>query len=122
MMKYYLVLALLSANTAFAALNPITTDLPLSNKSVEVMLLDNLIEVTEKNLVVQKELRQEIQGYQFQKQRFMKDMNNRELAFDMVKRAGQISKKINDNYLINMFSPEFMSELTFMSQLTSPRS
>lgn len=120
-MKYYIILMILCSGRAFAALNPVTTDLPPSTQlSPELMLLDDLIVVTEQNLAVQKELRKDIQAYQLQKKRFVKNMDNHDIAYDMVQRAHDIAETINENHLTQMFSPEFISELSFISQMAKP--
>lgn len=119
MNKYFFLFAFFTG-TLTAALKPVTTDIPAEpTVSVEVALLDALIDVTEKNLVAQKELRKEIQLFEQRKGRFLKDMNNRNAAYDMVQSAHQILENINSNYLLSMFPPEFISELTFFSQIAS---
>lgn len=107
-------------NVASAALNPITTDLPpSSNVSDEIMALDNLIVVTEQNLAAQKKLREQISSFQAFKQQYLKNLDSRESAYNMIQSARLVLQSIKNNYLEQMFSPEFISELTFFSQLAS---
>lgn len=122
-MRKFLSIFLLSSCQAFAALNPITMDIPSTNKiSEELSLLDDLIDVTEKNLVAQKQLRKDIFLYQQYKQRYLKDMENRNAAYEMVQIAHRILEEINANYLIHVFPSDFISELSFFSQIASKKS
>lgn len=121
MMKHCLILSVFYANTAFAAFNPFDIDLfKSSNRSAELIVLDDLIEATEQSVDRQKELRKDIKAYQQQQQKFIKDMNDRTLASDLIQSAQDILKTIHDNHLEHLFSSEFIRELTFMSQLGNP--
>lgn len=118
----FLSICLLVSCQAFAALNPITTDVPPGNPiSEELSLLDDLIDVTEKNLMAQKKLRKDIALYQQHKQHYLKDMDNRSAAYDMVQIAHRILEEINANYLVQVFPSDFISELTFFSQIAAKK-
>lgn len=124
----YLSLICLSSLSfaADAPLNPITTDLPKakSQEAVvagEIGMLDNLIEVTKLNLEIQKKLRDQIVEYQQLLALYLKNENDKELLFKLVRVATSVSNSVKENHLTQIFDQEFLSELNVFAQIGNKR-
>lgn len=128
-MKINTLLAALSLgfSTLQAAdnINPATNDLPQISDAViklnHLAMLDQLIEVTKKNLENEKQLRQLVQEYLDMQNAYFKNPNDVDLTLRMVKKAYYVFEKIKETHLIQAFDQEFISELTFFSQIASKR-
>lgn len=112
------------------AVNPTTSELPNfnhlnQNPKQELALIDNLIEVTEKNLTRQRKLKREINEYIALQERYMKNTNDKDLGYQLVKAAKDVLEGIKDQNLTQVFDAQFMSELSFFSNIAekwnSPR-
>lgn len=107
-------------------LKPITTDLPKakSQEAVvagELAMLDNLIEVTRLNLETQKKLREQIQEYQQMLALYLKNEQDKELLFKLVRVASSVSNAVKENHLSQIFDQEFLSELNVFAQIGNKR-
>lgn len=112
------------------AVNPTTSEIPNfsqlnQNTKQELALIDNLIEVTEKNLARQRKLKREINEYIALQERYMKNTNDKDLGFQLVKSAKEVLEGIKDQNLTQVMDAQFMSELAFFSSIAdkwnSPR-
>jgi hypothetical protein len=105
-------------------IHPVTTDLPVVSTSTEqtnnnIMMLDHLIATTQKNLENQKQLRTLIQEYLDIYEKYLQDTNNKQLSFRMILKAKEVTDKIKETHLTQAFEQEFISELTFFSNIAS---
>jgi len=123
-------LSLLTLSTlSFAAeapLNPITTDVPVakSQEAVvagEIVMLDHLIDITKENLEMQKQLRDHIHGYQQMLALYLKNENDKELLFKLVRVATAVSNTVRENHLTQIFDQEFLSELNVFANIGNKR-
>lgn len=124
----YLSLVCMSAFSyaADAPLNPVTTDLPIAKSqdavvAGEIAMLDNLIEVTKVNLDVQKKLREQIGDYQKLLALYLKNENDKELLFRLVRVATSVSNTVKENHLTQIFDQEFLSEINVFAQIGNKR-
>lgn len=85
----------------------------------EIVMLDNLIAVTEKSLEKQKALRDLIEHYNNTQKALLKNSDNKELLFRTVKLAQRVLESIQDNHLTHNFDSAFLSELTLLSQIAA---
>jgi hypothetical protein len=111
---------------ADAPLNPVTTDLPIAKSqdavvAGEIAMLDNLIEVTKVNLDVQKKLREQIGDYQKLLALYLKNENDKELLFRLVRVATSVSNTVKENHLTQIFDQEFLSEINVFAQIGNKR-
>lgn len=83
--------------------------------------IDHLIEVTEKNLESQKQLRGMVKEYMQIQVAYLKSPSDKELALKMVKSAHEVLAKIKETNLTQAFDPDFISELNLFSQIASKR-
>lgn len=91
---------------------------PIAN---ELQTLDRLINATQTSLEKQRELKSAIADYQKLQELYLKNDQDRELLFRMVKSAHKILNEIKENHLLHVFSPDFISELTLFSQVASKK-
>lgn len=82
----------------------------------EFQRLNNLINITEKNLENQKALKQLFIDYQQQQIHYLDNSQDKEVTLQMVKSAYRLLEGIKTNHLIQTFDTEFISQLTFFSQ------
>jgi hypothetical protein len=87
----------------------------------EIARLDTLIQATEQSLEGQKKLRTLIVEYQKLQDQYLKNTKDNELLFKLVKSAYRVLVSIKENHLIHNFDPEFIDELTVLSQPASKR-
>lgn len=109
----------------FFALNCFAADIPVipnaDIKESQLDLLDNLIKVTASNLDIQKELRKRVEGYLKIQTQYLKNPQDKDLTLKMVKEAHFLIEMIKEGHLTQAFAPEFISELTFFSQIANKR-
>jgi hypothetical protein len=109
-------------------LNPSTSNIPPKVKDPaaliknELAMLDNLIDVTKQNLENQKNLRQMIQQYMTIQEVYIKNPDDKEVLYRMVKVAHRTLDNIKQNHLTHLFDADFISELSLMSQIANKRS
>ncbi len=125
-MNKYLVMSLLLCTGTLCAddvIKPSTSDLPrasnLATKGDELALLNQLISVTQQNLDAQKQLRTDLQDYLQIKQQYMQKTDDKQLTIRLVTKAHQLLQKIQDQHLVQAFDQEFISELTFFSNIAA---
>lgn len=107
---------------ASEVVNPSTTKLPrMQNPTTktndEVNLLNNLIDVTKKNLDNQIQLKALLVDYIQIKDQYMQNTDDKQLSYRMVQKAYVLLDKIKEDYLTQLFDQEFMSELTFFASI-----
>lgn len=85
----------------------------------EVSTLDNLIELTGQNLQSQERIRLQLIDYQKINTAFLKNPDDKEMLFQMIKSADRLFENINKTHLSQNFSPEFLNELKLFSQIAS---
>lgn len=107
------------AHSAVSGLSNIKDPSQLINN--ELRRLDTLIQATEQSLEGQKKLKELIIQYQNIQDQFLNDTQNNDLLFQLVKSAYRALQSINENHLIHTFDPEFISELTTLSQIATKR-
>lgn len=83
--------------------------------------LDNLISVTEKNLLNQKSLKKLLIDYQQHQLKYLENAQDKEVTLQMVRSAYQLLESIKQNHLTHAFDTEFISQLTFFSQFATKR-
>lgn len=88
----------------------------------ELGMLDSLIEVTERNLQRQKELRKEVLLYQEDLALYLKHSSDKDVVLKVAKRARRLLEGIKNLHLIEAFEPDFISELTLFAQIAQKRS
>lgn len=124
-MKKVIVTLLLLFNLSLQAA-PSTNDLPPKEKqkeqtSNELTRLNNLIQVTAKNLEKQKSLLIMVQEYQVLQDKYLRNSDDNDQLFRLVKAAHRLSETIKENNLSQTFSSDFMSELNMFSQIAQKR-
>lgn len=87
----------------------------------ELTMLDNLIEVTQQNLERQEALRELVKEYQKVHDQYMKNIDDKELLYGLIKKAYRLLENIKESHLEHAFAPEFISELTVFSQVAAKR-
>lgn len=128
--KIYFIFLLFVFSTLAATddgIHPITSDLPYvpddsALKVNQLTSLDHLIEATGRNLENQKQLRKLVENYLLIQETFLRNQEDQNQIVEMVRSAHLLFEKIKEMHLIQTFDPEFISELTFFSQIASKRS
>ena len=92
-------------------------ELEVAHFENEVETMDHLIAFTEKNLIVQKKLRNLIFEFKKMKDCFFKGDQTKKHSFKMVKTASQILQLIHENYFQQLYSPEYLEELALFSSI-----
>jgi hypothetical protein len=87
----------------------------------EMGALDNLIAATEKNLARQRELKKYLIEYKEGLALYLKNSSNKEVIYKTAKIASRVLELIKENYLLNTFEADFISELTLFSQIAEKR-
>jgi hypothetical protein len=89
--------------------------------ATELSRLDTLIQATTESLQGQKKLRERIVEYQKIQELFMKNPNDNDILLRMVKSAYRTLESIKESNLVQTFDPEFIDELTVLSQAAAKR-
>ncbi len=87
----------------------------------ELISIDHIIEITKQNVEIQEKIRIELIDYQKINKEFLKNPDDKELLFEMIKKADHLFENIKQAHLTQIFSPEFLKELTLFSQIASKR-
>jgi len=87
----------------------------------EISRLDTLIQATQQSLEDQKKLRERIVEYKKLQDAYVKAPDDNDLLFRIVKSAHRTLQAIKENHLIHVFDPEFIDELTVLSQPAQKR-
>ena len=85
----------------------------------ELARLDTLIKATEQSLEGQRRVREAIFDYQRVQEKFLKNPEDNDLLFKVIKSAYKTLKLIKDNHLAQAFDSDFIEELTVLSQPAS---
>ncbi|NGX61899.1 MAG: hypothetical protein K940chlam9_01390 [Chlamydiae bacterium] len=81
----------------------------------EIDVIEELVTATEKNLLFQKELLQSMQTFQRAREAFTKDPTSARLATILVKSATRLTRKIEEEHVAHLLSPEFLTEIQFFT-------
>lgn len=87
----------------------------------ELARLDTLIQATQQSVEGQKKLRERIFDYQKVLDLYLQQPNDNDLLFQLVKSAYRTLESIKDNHLVNTFDPDFINELSVLSQAANKR-
>lgn len=120
-MKWLLFVALSAVCLQVYADTPLTIKDPAALIGNEIARLDTLIQATEKSLEEQKQLRVHIVEYQKLQDRFLENSGDNELLFKLVKSAYRTLQMIKNNHLTQTFDPDFIDELSVLSQPATKR-
>ncbi len=88
----------------------------------ELKAIEHLISATERNLEAQKKVRALIVDYHGIQARCLENPEDKDRIFLLAKTASHLLKAIKENYLINIFHPKFISELSLVSQPADKKS
>jgi hypothetical protein len=92
--------------------------IPLSASShEEVLVIEQLIETTQKNLINQKALLEKLRAYHQARDAFIGDPDSSKLATWLVKRAMHLHLHLEQAHLSHLFSTDFLTELSFYNQV-----
>lgn len=117
---YFLCACLALVSTGYAETASIVKD-PEAMIGNEIARLDTLIEATELSLKKQKQLRERIVEYQRVQDAFLKNPQDNEALFKVVKSAYRTLQLIKENHLVQIFDTDFIDELTVLSQPATKR-
>jgi hypothetical protein len=87
----------------------------------EISRLDTLIQATQQSLDGQKELKERIIHYQNAFNAYLRNSQDNEQLFQLIKSAYYTLKSIKENNLLHTFDSDFISELTMLSQFATKR-
>lgn len=87
----------------------------------EIVRLDSLIQATQQSLEGQKKLRGLIVEYQKTQDLYLARAQDNDLLFKLVKSAHKTLESIKENNLTQTFDPDFINELTVLSQAANKR-
>ncbi len=93
-----------------------------SKEGEEIRILDELIATTERQLVLQKELKILIVNFQSQQDRFHQGQQTKELASHMVRTASKILSLAEEAHYLHLFSPFFTEELKLFAGIAKKKS
>jgi hypothetical protein len=94
---------------------------PAALIKTELERLDTLIQATQQSLDGQKKLREKILDYKKAQELYLKAPNDNDLLLRLVKSAHRTLEAIKENHLAQTFDPEFINELTVLSQPITKR-
>lgn len=92
-----------------------------SNVSNELESLNTLIDATKENLNNERALKKQVESYLVLQQLYLKNADDKELLFQMIKNAYRLQESIKTYHLEHAFSAEFMNELTIFAQIANKR-
>ena len=100
--------------------------LSFSREGEELKILDDLIATSERQIVLQKELRDLIIQFHTQQDLFYQGSDNdqkaKELASKMVSTAATILKYSEENHYLHLFPPFFIEELKLFANISKKKS
>jgi len=115
--KFFLEIALIS--TISLSL------LSFSREGEELKILDDLIAISERQITLQKELRDQIIQFHTQQDLFYQgldsDQKTKELASKMVATAAAILKTSEENHYLHLFPPFFVEELKLFANISKKK-
>jgi|ERR1700733_3802883 len=83
----------------------------------ELLVIEQLIETTKKNLDTQQELLKMTLEFNQAREAFISDPESSRLATTLVKRAMRLRSHLEKEHLIHLFSSEFLEELAFYDRV-----
>ena len=89
-----------------------------TSQDPEISVLDNLIEVTQKNLNNQKLLHQKLIHFKEVQKKYIEDTDNKKLAEDMIYSANEVLQVIESSHLMHLFNVDFMKDIEFFAQFS----
>jgi hypothetical protein len=92
-----------------------------SKEGEEQIILNDLIATTERQLVIQKELKVLIAEFQAQQDLFYKGPQTKELASKMVQTASTILKMSEENHFLHLYPPFFVEELKLFAGIAKKK-
>lgn len=92
-----------------------------SNVNNELDSLNTLISATKQNLDNEMALKKQVESYQKLQQLYLKNADDKELLFQMVKAAYRLQETIKSYHLEHTFSKEFLNELNVFAQVANKR-
>ena len=114
---------------AFLAISPLAAleHLPQisdasSDVDHELSELNALITVTEEMLTAEKKVRFQVEEYSRLRQLYLRDGDDRELLFRIIKAAYTLRETIHHHHLDHAFSKSFIEELDLFAQVANKRS
>lgn len=107
--------------TYFLAIILITSSLIGSEIHEELDSLNHLVEATQASLDAQKKLRILLVDYGKVHENYLKNPDNKEAMFALVKSAHKLFQCIKDNHLTQTFSQDFLNDLAVFSQVAQKR-
>ncbi len=91
----------------------------MAKEGESLQTLDELIASSERQLLIQKQLRSLVEEFQKQQDAFQHTIDEspatKELALKMVQTASQILQMADENHLTHLFTPFFVEELKFFA-------
>lgn len=84
-----------------------------------IVAIDQMIELAQKNLEEQQNLRFLLQDYRKYRKAFMADNKNKETAIALISTAHRLKSQITRNHLEPLFDEAFLEELSFFSSIAS---
>lgn len=82
----------------------------------DISMMDDLIESTTLQLDRQKQIRDKLLTYRTLQERYLAGDQNSDLLYQMSQTAHQLLQMIRENYLTQMFTTEFISEITVVAK------
>lgn len=83
----------------------------------EILVIEELIETTKKNLETQEELLKIVSAFNQAREAFLADPDSGRLATGLVKRAMVLQNYLDKEHLAHLFSNDFIRELAFYYQV-----
>ncbi len=83
----------------------------------EVLVIEELIATTQKNLRSQEALLQALNAYNHARDAYLADPDSSKRATLLVKRAMHLQSHLVREHLSHLFSPDFLTELAFYHQV-----
>ena len=93
-----------------------------SKEGEELSTLNDLIATTERQLTLQKELKNLLTEFQSQQDRFHQGLQTKELAYQMVQTASKILSLAEEGHYLHLFSPFFIEELKLFAGIAKKKS
>lgn len=126
MKAFYTFLMLCVATSLYTndGIHPITNDLPFVDeldpkRESEMAKLDQLIAATRIGLESQLRLRDLLLEYLQVQKIYMENTKDKQNGFRMVRKAGEVFERIQENHLTHLFDPEFLSEIAFFAGIAN---
>lgn len=83
----------------------------------EVLVIEQLIATTQKNLYSQEELLRTLNAYNTTRDAFIANPDSSKLATLLVKKAMRLQSHLEKEHLSHLFSSDFLTELSFYNQV-----